>query len=161
MPATETPKKIVKTKESYGEVAIIFIATIGAWIAGIAVSSFLGYSLEPFLQFDIITNTVILTFAAFVFAVLLFGFLAPLFFIVLGMMQQTGIFENPIYALLVVPMLFAAYAGITTGIYLLRDLQGKDNIFNYKRKILIYLGVSLVLAVLMPVIVMLAQTYLA
>ena len=145
-------KKFSETE--YGiEKKIIIISSIAFWIAGLVIAFFFNINLEPLFTFDALTNAVLITLSLFVFSILFFGRLTPFVFLVVGFMQSANITQNAWNLMLIVPMLFAAYSGTMLGNFLMKDLQGRDNVFLHGRKIAMHLGVAVALALVLPFLI--------
>jgi len=152
--AGESKKKAEDPTAIKGNVKILYLIVACCWLAGIAVSLVLGISLEPMMSVHPVIDSLFLTLTVFVFSMLFFGYVAPIIMFAVGMMQGATFAQNQLNFLLAAPVLLASYVGVLAGIYLRRDMQGKDNFFDHKKPIMIYVVVASVLSVAIPVLLM-------
>lgn len=136
-----------------GNIKILYLTVVCCWFAGIAISLVLRITIEPLAEINPIMDSLFLTFSVFIFTMLFFGYAAPLIMLAVGMMQEPFFEKNPMKIMLAAPILLSAYAGVICGIYLRRDMQGKDNLFDRKKQILIYVGVAIALSIAIPVLI--------
>lgn len=137
-----------------GNVKILYLIVACCWLAGIAVSLVIGISLEPMMSVHPVVDSLFLTLTVFVFSLLFFGYAAPIIMFAVGMMQGAIFAQDQLNFLLAAPVLLASYAGVLTGIYLRRDMLGKDNFFDHTKPIIIYVAAASVLSVAIPVLLM-------
>ncbi len=137
-----------------GNVKILYLIVACCWLAGNAVSLVVGISLEPMMSIHPVIDSLFLTLTVFVFSMLFFGYAAPIIMFAVGMMQGAIFAQDQLNFLLAAPVLLASYAGVLAGIYLRRDMQGKDNFFDHKKPIMIYITAASVLSVAIPVLLM-------
>ena len=141
------------------ESTVIAFASIAFFLVGLAIAFFFGLK-TPFaaLGFSQEVNLLLLTLAVFVFSMLFFGRLTQFFFVLVGLSQAGQIATMPLVVIFnAVPLFLAGFAGTLFGNYLLDDMEGTDNLYNYKIELLKWFGISiaaaLVLAFLNPQIV--------
>lgn len=121
---------------------IILLVSLIFFIVGLGATAILELQLEPFslglhaegilqLLFNAL-DLAVLAIGAFLFSLLLFGYLAPVFFLYSGLLLGASLFENPILVIMqAVPLFIAGHIGITAGNYLWQDLTGEDNFFKH------------------------------
>ncbi len=141
------------------ESGVIAFASIAFFLVGLAIAFFFGLK-APFVElgFSQEVNFLLLTLAVFVFSMLFFGRLTQFFFVLVGLSKAGQISAMPILVIAnSIPLFLAGFAGTLFGKYLLDDMEGTDNLCNYKIELLKWFGISvaaaLVLAFLNPQII--------
>jgi hypothetical protein len=132
---------------------IVLLLSIILYIIGGVSSAFLQLETTPFsLKIHPAFDYVLLSAGAFVFGMLLFSYLAPLFFLYVGFISGKIIATNtPAYSLLLIPMLLALVAGSKAGIELKKDLDEKSNFYDSAVKITIVLAIALFFAAIIGI----------
>lgn len=98
-------------------------------------------------------NLILVDLAIFVLSVLFFGYLSPIFFMIFGIINAKLYSIEGFNALFyIAPLILAGYAGAILGTALKKEIDGKDNALNYKKSIALWMGFSLILAVLVTII---------
>lgn len=135
---------------------IIILATcVLFFLAGILSAQFLGSSLVFETGFGDYLDAIVLCIASFVFAVLLYGYAAPLFYLYFGAVSRNLVFGNPLVAIIYFEGAFAAtYAGMIFSFHLKNDFNGSGNLFSHVKEFALpfiaALALSIAGAVLTP-----------
>lgn len=126
----------------------IFAIAVFAYI--IALSAFAAFkmALEPFDLLNPLFSSVALAVAVFLLSMLSFGKFSPIVLAIAGMMQSQGFFSNPITALQIIPTMIAAYAGISLGQALEKELKENNSkeLDLKRKKIIAMLALAIFLA---------------
>ena len=118
---------------------LLFIFCIVCWIIGLTANQFYGIELEFQLFPGIpVIDLIVLTIIVFVFSILFFGYLTPILFIAIGLIQGAMFTKEPLSLLMILPIILAGYTGIILGNYLWKELLGEDNLFLHKKALIGY-----------------------
>lgn len=124
--------------------------SIAAFFIGLFLGAFLSASNQPlsFFQFASPEEWTIFAVLVFIGCAAFFGrtsfVVAALGGIMAGHLLEQSVLKG---FLAIIPLLFAAYAGTLLGQKLGHDFSGRDNVFDYSRAIVLYLGIGLITAI--------------
>lgn len=130
------------------DAGVTVFVSIAFFLVGLGIAFFFDLK-APFaaLGFSQEVNLVLLTLAVFVFSMLFFGRLTQFFFVLVGMSQAGQVAAMPLVVIFnSVPLFLAGFSGTLFGKYLLDDMEGTDNLFDYKIELLKWLGISVAVA---------------
>ncbi|GEM_PF-3435971 len=128
-----------------------WITTIGSvafFLAGIAIGFFLRLSVPQIaFNFSPAIDLLLLSLLVLVFSMLFFGKITPLLFLVIGLMQAGLVEKMPVVMLVqAVPLFLMGFTGTLLGRRLFEDLKGGDNVYSYKRELLKWFAISIIVA---------------
>jgi len=128
---------------------------IAAAIIGAAISYFSVIELDIIFTGGLESNILLITLAAFVLAMMFFGYLSiPLMF-VFGFAVAPNFHQHPALVLQLLPILLAGYGGGLAGTYIQHDINNLFNFYSEKASIIGLLVGGLIVAILLSAI----QTY--
>ena len=111
---------------------------------------------DYFLGTNTTLDLIVLAFVVFILSVLFFGHLTPLVFLFfgfrIGTLTRIELMPGLINLVYVLPMFFAAYAGTILGKHAKLDLDGEDNLFDQKIRIIKNLLRAVFLAVIVSIL---------
>jgi len=131
------------------------LPAIAFFILGLTGAIFFGFEGASFsLGIHPAVDFLVLAAGVFVLSIPFFGFLSPFVMLAVGLASKPLFDSNPLSAvLLLIPLAFAAYAGVLTGKFIHEDMQGKSNLFDHNLEIFKAVGTALVVAVVLGVVV--------
>ena len=119
-------------------------------IAGIYYNIDIGITL---LSFSSTLNLVFASLAVFILSAMFFGYLSPILFMIYGVINAKIFAMEGFNSLFYIgPLILAAYAGAILGTALKKEIDGKDNVLDYKKSIALWMGFSIILAILVTLI---------
>jgi hypothetical protein len=119
-------------------------------IAGIYYNIDLGIALPVLNDF---ANLIIITLSVFVLSVLFFGYLSPILFMAIGIINsQLYAVQGIISVSFIAPLILASFAGAMLGTALKKEIDGKENILEYKKPFVLSLVGALVFAIIVAML---------
>lgn len=128
---------------------LILLFSVAFFIVGLAASYYLDMRFPALtLGMHPSVDFALLAFGVFLFSILFFGYLSPVVLLIVGLTQGQVMAEHPLLVMLgFVPLLIASYVGGLTGRYVYLDLQGKANLFELRKRIVLSVAAALAIAV--------------
>jgi hypothetical protein len=127
------------------EAVMIIALSVLFFLIGVVTAGFFGWDAAFSTGFGGYADALLLCAAAFIFSVLLYGYMAPVFFLYLGTVNSTLIFWNPAAVIVqLAGLITAGYAGIIFSSYLKKDFEGDDNLFMHINEFALPLGIAVV-----------------
>jgi hypothetical protein len=84
---------------------------------------------------------------------LFFGALTPFFFLLVGASQINLLKEMPLVLVAFsIPLFVMGFTGTFFGMLLREDLEGKDNIYNYKNQLIVFFVVGAIISIVIGLV---------
>ncbi|MBI2598429.1 MAG: hypothetical protein HYW50_04495 [Candidatus Diapherotrites archaeon] len=128
---------------------ILTILNIVFFFLGISGALAFNQNIEPLsFNFHPALDLIVISVSFFALSMLFSGLLSPPIFLYYGFINSSHLYSNPVgLTLSVIPLLVASYAGSITGQYTAADQEEKENLFSFKKEILVIFFAGILLAI--------------
>lgn len=136
-------------ERSMEDAGVALVVSIAFFLIGLTAAFFLEFDI-PIVSFNLFPamDLLLLGLAVFVFAMLFFGKLTQLFFFLVGASQVLLLKTAPVLLFFnAIPLFLFGFTGTLFGMRLLDDLEGKDNLYDYKKELLMWFAISAIVAI--------------